>query len=228
VFAQEPLFDAPGDMKPGLNFTLLQQAIKRNTITVLGSAPYVEHTIEQAKMNIGLIMEAGRSWGHHVDFHLDYNLDPCSEPLIYEVISQARKNRAQWRIVGPQDRQRRITISHATRLQLLSPAQWRDLSASIGDLPITLVGLPQSDMYMQGRGDQDLPLGPPRSTLRVPCILNNYGLEIAMGVNNIENAFTPQGSLDPLSLCTFGVAIFQSATPADIRTLIVCLTSKKT
>jgi hypothetical protein len=49
-----------------------------------------------------------------------------------------------------------------------------------------------------------------------------------MGVNNIENAFTPQGSLDPLSLCTFGVAIFQSATPADIRTLIVCLTSKKT
>jgi hypothetical protein len=43
-------------------------------------------------MNIGLIMEAGGKWGDHVDFHLDYNLDPSSEPLVYEVISQARKN----------------------------------------------------------------------------------------------------------------------------------------
>jgi hypothetical protein len=123
----------------------------------------------------------------------------------------------------PGHRQRGITLSHATRLQLFTPAQWRELKESIDGLSITFVGLPQSDMYMQGRGSHDLPLGPPRSTLRVPYILNNFGIEIAMGVNNIENAFTPQGSLDSLSLCIFGMAIFQSATPADIRTLIVCL-----
>lgn len=228
VFAQEPLFDAPGDTTPGPNYTLLLQAIKRDRITVIGSAPYVEPTIEQAKMNIGLIMDAGSKWGNHVDFHLDYNLDPSSEPLIYEVIAQARRNSALWS-VGPGDRRHTITVSHATRLQLFSPTQWQDLRNSMDGVPITLVGLPQSDMYMQGRSDHDLPLGPPRSTLRVPYILNNFGIEIAMGVNNIENAFTPQGSLDPLSLCTFGVAIFQSATPADIRTLIrsVTLTSKR-
>jgi hypothetical protein len=43
-----------------------------------------------------------------------------------------------------------------------------------------------------------------------------------MAVNNLDNAFTPQGTLDPLSsLVTFGVAIFQAVTPREIRTLIV-------
>lgn len=115
-----------------------------------------------------------------------------------------------------------VTIGHVTRLQLFSPTEWRALSAEIGDLPITIVGLPQSDMYIQGRIHQGDPLGPPRSTLRVPLIEKEYGIKVAMAVNNVDNAFTPQGTLDPLSsLVSFGVAIFQAVTPRDIRTLIV-------
>jgi hypothetical protein len=116
----------------------------------------------------------------------------------------------------------RITIGHATRLQLFSPDEWRALADAISGLPITFVGLPQSDMYMQGRAFQDEPLGAPRGTLRVPYLAQRYGIEIAMSVNNVDNAFTPQGSLDPLSLCSFGVGIFQAATPEDIRILTVC------
>jgi hypothetical protein len=44
-----------------------------------------------------------------------------------------------------------------------------------------------------------------------------------MAVNNVENAFTPQGSVDPLSLVAFGAAIYQSVTPKDLRTLVVSL-----
>lgn len=115
----------------------------------------------------------------------------------------------------------RITIGHATRLQLFSSEQWRELVHAISDLPIVFVGLPQSDMYMQGRSFWDAPLGAPRGTLRVPYLYEKYGIEIAMSVNNVENAFTPQGSLDPLSLCAFGVGVFQAATPAAIRSLVV-------
>jgi hypothetical protein len=116
----------------------------------------------------------------------------------------------------------RITIGHATRLQLFTPAEWHSLTASISELPITIVGLPQSDMYMQGRDHWNDPLGPPRSTLRVPFIEEEYGVKVAMAVNNVGNGFTPQGTLDPLSsLVTFGIAIFQAATPRAIRTLIV-------
>lgn len=220
MFAQEPLFDAPGDTKPGQNFMLLEKALSRGGISVVGSTPYVEPTVEQARLNIALIMEAADRYDTHVDFHLDYNLDPNTEPLIYEVISQAKNNISKWG-----SKRSHITIGHATRLQLFTPAQWNDLSEAIATLSITLVALPQSDMYMQGKGDKDRPLGPPRSTLRVPFIWSNYGIQIAMSVNNVENAFTPQGSLDPLSLCTFGVAVFQTAVPDDIRTLVVCIIS---
>jgi hypothetical protein len=147
-----------------------------------------------------------------VDFHLDYNLDLDTEPLIYEVISEAKK--LSW---GPE---LRITVGHAPRIQLFTPTEWQGLKSLIGDLPIIFVSLPQSDMYMLGRAHSHTPLGPPRSTLRITDIANNYGFEMAMSVNNAQNAFTPQGSMDPLSLCTLGIALFQSATLQDIATLI--------
>ncbi|KAJ7250905.1 hypothetical protein B0H12DRAFT_1202867 [Mycena haematopus] len=219
-FAQEPLFDTPESTEPGRNYTLLAEAAA-NDIEVVGSAPYVEPTLEQAKANIMLLLKLAQKHGSHVDFHLDYNLDPASEPLIFEVISAAKK--LSW------SRESRITIGHATRLQLFTPPQWDDLVAAIGELPIMFVGLPQSDMYMLGRQETNTSLGPPRSTLRIPYIANKYNIEMAMSVNNVQNAFTPQGSLDPLSLCALGVALFQSATPRDLRTLVrsVTLTSKR-
>ncbi|KAG7088457.1 hypothetical protein E1B28_012447 [Marasmius oreades] len=220
AFAQERLFDAVHDTEPGSNYRLLLEAIDREGVDVIGSAPYVEPSTEQAKKNIGLILEAASTRALHVDFHLDFSLDPAIEPLIYEVIAQVKK-------LGPHFKPR-ITIGHATRLQLLTPEQWRDLIHEIGDLPLTFVALPNTDTYMQGRGAVDTPLGAPRSTLRVPYLKKQHGLEVAMSVNNIENAFTPQGPLDPLALCTFGVAIFQAATTEDLENLLrsVTITSK--
>ncbi|KAF9267454.1 Metallo-dependent hydrolase [Marasmius fiardii PR-910] len=219
AFAQERLFDSIDDKEPGPNYRLLLEAIDRRGVDVIGSAPYVEPSIEQAKKNIELILEAAGTRALHLDFHLDYSLDPASEPLIYEVVAQVKKRKFVYR---------RITIGHATRLQLFTPQQWRDLVQEIGELPITFVALPSTDMYMQGKGDTETPLGAPRSTLRVPYLAKQYGLEVAMSVNNIENAFTPQGPLDPLSLCTFGVTIFQAATIKDLESLLrsVTITSK--
>jgi len=247
VFAQEALFERPSDIEPGENYAILCQAMRREGVSVIGSAPYVEPTFQQAKKNIQLIFQAvmgsQEAFPRHIDFHLDYNLNPTAEPLIYEVIAQARMYNSRYNLdcaseygkdieqnlnptprlccdnknpIGPS-----ITIGHATRLQLLLPSDWHKLRAAIGDLPITIVGLPQSDMYIQGRDHQDSPLGPPRSTLRVPLIKEAYGIKVAMAVNNVDNAFTPQGTLDPLNLVTFGVAIFQAATPKEIRSLIV-------
>ncbi|KAF5360476.1 hypothetical protein D9756_004727 [Leucocoprinus leucothites] len=265
VFAQEALFESPSDPEPGENYTILCQAMKREGVSAVGSAPYVEPSTHQAKKNIKLVFEAIMSSQElfmasprHIDFHLDYNLDSATEPLIYEVIAQARAyyslcnldcasedgkdivevesvQRSRSITSLPRDKNKcsagpSITIGHATRLQLLSTAEWHELRAAIGDLPFTIVGLPQSDMYIQGRAHQGTPLGPPRSTLRVPFIEKAYGIKVAMAVNNVDNAFTPQGTLDPLSsLVTFGVAIFQAVTPREIRTLIeaVTLTSKR-
>ncbi|CAK5262820.1 unnamed protein product [Mycena citricolor] len=211
-FAQEPLFDGSSE-EPGENYSLLQEAAALGTLSVVGSAPYVEPSLAQAKLNIKLILELAQKHECHVDFHLDYNLDPTSEPLIYEVIAQAK------RLFWPTGR--RITIGHATRLQLLTSDEWCNLKQAIGELPITFIGLPQSDLYMLGRGAVDEPLGPPRGTLRVPYLANKHQIQVALSVNNVQNAFTPQGSVDPLSLCTLGVALFQTATAPDLINLLV-------
>ncbi|CAA7261521.1 unnamed protein product [Cyclocybe aegerita] len=246
IFAQEPLFDSVDDEQPGENFILLKDAATRHSVSVIGSAPYVEPSHEQAKANIKLVFDiADDRRVDRIDFHLDYNLHANSEPLIYEVISEVKRryetgkpdsddNNGSSENFGPNPSfgKRscpRITVGHATRLQLFSAEQWRELAEAIHGLPVTFVGLPQSDIYMQGKDFFNGPLGAPRGTLRVPYLAKEYGIEVAMSVNNVENAFTPQGSLDPLSLCTFGVAIFQAATLEDIRSLVrsVTLTSKR-
>lgn len=206
---------------------------------MVGSAPYVEPTVEKAKRNISLIFDLADAHGLAlVDFHLDYNLDPNSELLIYEVISQVKMRYRLGRTTASEqhtheasdkltDASKRpcphITIGHASRLQLLSHEEWRDLVDAIAEIPLVFVGLPQSDMYMLGRESSGPGLGAARGTLRVPHLAREYGIDIAMSVNNVDNAFTPQGSLDPLSLRTFGISVFQAATPEDVRTLVVCV-----
>ncbi|KAF4617280.1 hypothetical protein D9613_005861 [Agrocybe pediades] len=261
VFAQEALFSSVESAEPGPNFRLLKEAAGRAGVSVIGSAPYVEPSVDHAKRNIRLVFdivdtlrvreghltEAPRSL--EVDFHLDYNLDPGSEPLIYEVIKlikeryygvpDSRDTRSE--DVSPAAAPAnnvihgcpRITVGHATRLQMFSSDEWVSLLSSIAStgppIPITFVALPQSDIYMQGRAHMDEPLGAPRGTLRVPFLKAKYGVDVAMSVNNVDNAFTPQGSLDPLSLCSFGVALFQSAREEDLRTLLrsVTLTARR-
>lgn len=151
----------------------------------------------------------------HLDFHLDYNLDASAEPLIWFVLDQltARIQNATWRSG------QHLCIGHATRLTLWNASEWQRFAQMVKErsLPVTLVGLPQSDMYMMGRNMTS----PLRSTLNVTRLAREHELRLAMAVNNVGNAFTPQGSADPLSLCPLGVALFQAGTKEDCHRLLV-------
>ncbi|KAF8530794.1 Metallo-dependent hydrolase [Gautieria morchelliformis] len=220
VFAQDPLFMSQGDAEASENLSLLQKAAAKPGISAVGSAPYVEQTLSQSRLNIDHVFDIALSQDLHVDFHLDYNISPTTKPLTYYVIQRLRGLDWKKRMPG-----KHVTIGHAPRLGLLSSEELRALYEDIKDLPVTLVGLPQTDMYMLGRDDPNRP----RGTLRVTELVKDYGLDVAMAVNNVGNAFTPQGSLDPLSLCTFGVAVFQAGTQKDCNVLLeaVSNTSKR-
>ena len=108
-----------------------------------------------------------------------------------------------------------------------TPEQWHGLRDRIGDLPITFVGLPTSDLFMMGRpfiseggGDR------PRGTLQIPQMIQKYDLNAAIGVNNVGNAFTPQGSCDPLSLASMCVGIYQAGTKQAMHTLYECVSAR--
>ena len=60
-----------------------------------------------------------------------------------------------------------------------------------------------------------------RATLQLPEMVQQYGLNCAMSINNIGNAFTPWGTVDPLALASLGIGVYQSGTKSDAELLYV-------
>ena len=114
-------------------------------------------------------------------------------------------------------------FGHRTRLNVFTLEEWFDLRKRLSHLPISYAGLPTSDLFMLGRS-ADKSGGGQRviGTLQVPQIIQKYGLNAAIGINNVVNAFTLYGSCDPLSLANFGVGIYQAGTKIDPEILLVC------
>lgn len=225
AFAQEALHESATSTEPGPNYNLLCDAVSRPGVSVVGSAPWVEPDRAHALKNVELILSLAEKHNLHADFHLDYNLDPDTVPMVWDVLQQMRQ-RSWSRSSG-----KLVTIGHATRLGLFSSGEWAELKRATDILPLEIVALPQSDVYMMGRADPSgrVPVPLAGRTINAPQVYRDHGVRVALSVNNVENAFTPQGSLDPLTLASLGVALFQVGTEPDWRVLLrsVSTTSKE-
>lgn len=200
---------------------LIQQAMEgKYEVDVVGSTPYVEKDRESALANVKWMIDLALRHKKHLDFHLDYNVDPDTEPLIFEVVRALHE--AEW----TEKANKCIVLGHCTRLIYFSDSQWRDLRSAIGDLPVSFVGLPTSDLYMMKSTTADKTSTELRTTLPVPQMITEHKLNAAIGINNIGNAFTPQGSCDPLYLANLGVGIYQDGTVEGARLLYECVSTR--
>jgi len=227
AFAQEALYPSATAETAGDNLRLLQAALTRDGISVVGSAPWVEPSVDHAHKNMAHILKFAQNHHLHADFHLDYNIDASTEPMVWETLRQMRA--VGWTRAHAGGR--RVTIGHATRLGLFSAEEWSRLRAEMEELPLGIVALPQSDMYMMGRPGSDgaRHVALTDRTLDVARIWREHGIHVALSVNNVENAFTPQGYLDPLTLACLEVGLFQVGTEHGWRELLraVSTTSKE-
>ena len=105
--------------------------------------PYVEKILAYQHANSEWMIGIAMKYSLHLDFHLDYNLDAKIEPSVHHVIQELGK--ANW------TNQRVVTLGHCTRLTLFSATEWQELRERIGELPMSFVGLPTSDVFMMGR-----------------------------------------------------------------------------
>ncbi|EHK98873.1 putative Uncharacterized TLC domain-containing protein C17A2.02c [Glarea lozoyensis 74030] len=219
VFAQNAIVsyeDAGKEMK-----ALLEKAVGREGVEVLGSTPYVEKGGERKAQveNIRFTVEMALKYTLHVDFHIDYNLDARNHSMVFEALELLDSMNWPSKECSPDFRT--IVFGHCTRLTLFDNKEWDRLRDNIGNLPVSFVGLPTSDLFMMGRPDSDLGGGVrPRGTLQIPQMIKKYGLNGAIGINNVGNAFTPQGNCDPLSLASLGVAVYQAGTKEDADILL--------
>ncbi|TVY38671.1 Cytosine deaminase [Lachnellula occidentalis] len=220
VFAQDPIFSY--EDKGQVMKALLEKAVGREGVDAFGSTPYVEKKLDTQEQNISYAINLAKYHNLHLDFHIDYNLDPKQESAVLVTIDHLRK--CGWPSDADSPDFRTIVFGHCTRLTLFDEDEWLNLSKKAQGLPISFVGLPTSDLFMMGRPREGSGGGDrPRGTLQIPQMIEKYGLNAAMGINNVGNAFTPYGSCDPLALASFGVGIYQAGTKKDAEVLLQCV-----
>lgn len=199
----------------------MKQAVQREGVDVVGSTPYVEADETNMKENIDWAIDTAIQYGKHLDFHLDYHLDESKNPMVYHVID-ALKQREWINRAGD----KKIMLGHCSRLTLFSSDEWYDLQRQIQDVPISFVGLPTSDLFMMGRpSDPKEGSSRVRGTLQIPQMIEQYQFQGTFGINNVGNAFTPQGNCDPLRLASMCVGVYQTGTKGDAELLFQCIST---
>ena len=218
VFAQDPVFSEGKNHPQGK--LLIEEALRRDGVDALGSTPYVESSPTLMRMNLEWAVSTAVQHRKHLDLHLDYNLDSTKPPLVFYALDLLREN---WKA---KNEGRTIVFGHCTRLTLFTTEKWRRLREAIADLPVYFIGLPTSDLFMMGKSGQEDGGGQRlRGTLQIPHMIQKYGIQGAIGVNNVGNAFTLQGNCDPISIASMGVGIYQAGTKADAEVLFDCVSS---
>jgi len=223
VFAQDPIYSGPHGEE---NRRLMEEAVSREHVEVVGCTPYVEDSEEHMRMNVQWAVQNALHREKHLDLHLDYNLDADKDPLTRYVVEYLKT--LKWPGRGDTNPQKTISLGHCTRLTLSSHDEWEFLSQEIGSLPLHFIGLPTSDLFIQGKPSPDDSGGGerPRGTLQIPQMIRQYGISGCIAINNVGNAFTPHGSCDPLSIASMGVGLYHAGTKDDTHLLYECVSSR--
>lgn len=183
---------------------LLDEAMRVGCDAV-GGCPYVDD--DQAS-HVEIVFDLAQRWSRPVDLHLDLSDDPRRSALD-EVIARSTATGIA------------VTVGHLTTLGVLSRDDARRRADAIAAAGIAVVVLPTTDLYLGGRSGD----GP---TLRAVAPLRQLfdaGVVTALGTNNVDNAFTPFGTVHPLRLAWLAGLIGHLGDPADHRRLLEAVTS---
>ncbi|KAF3040492.1 hypothetical protein E8E12_006396 [Didymella heteroderae] len=212
AFAQLPLFsgeDGGAEVR-----SLMEAAASNEGVEVLGSTPYVEDDENRSKENASWISAIALKHKKHLDLHLDYFLEEDKQPLVWDVLKLLK--RQNWTHAGG----KQVTLGHCTRLTRFGDDEWHQMRQEIGELDVLFVGLPTSDLFMMRTPDNL------RGTLPIIELIKQYGLNAAIAINNVGNAFTPQGNCDPLSIAQLGVGLYHAPTKDDVQLLYEAVSSR--
>ncbi|KAI9162822.1 hypothetical protein HJFPF1_04415 [Paramyrothecium foliicola] len=222
AFAQDPIFSTEYGEE---NRSLISAALEEfeGFIDVLGTTPYVEADVQSSRRNIQWAVETALRHGKHLDFHIEYNLNGTEALNTFNYLLDTLVTNSWPTEMGAAT----VVLGHATSLSQASHTGLMSLAEKIHStkLPVHFVGLPSSDLFMMGRpeargnDEKESPFARPRGTLNVPKMINEYGFNATMAVNNVGNAFTPYGTGDPLALACWGVGVYHAGTEDEARLL---------
>ncbi len=149
-------------------------------VHLVGGCPHLE---PDGAGSIAEAMSAARSAGLAMDMHVDETLDPAMLTI-----------RDLARAVIDSGFAGRVTASHCVSLGMQSPQVQAAIAREVAEAGITIVPLPQTNLFLQGR---DHPSATPRGLTAIAA-LREAGVLIAAGADNVQDPFNLVGRSDPL------------------------------
>lgn len=173
AFPQEGVFKSPGTAE------LMEEAIRMGA-DVIGGITYQDENLgEHLDFAFGL---AGK-YGKPLDFHADFSVN-SNDRAVVEIAK---------RIIAA-GMQGHVAAGHVTSLGSLPEHEASAIGELLCHAGISVITLPMTDLFLNGREGSE---GYHRGLTPVK-LLQDCGVNVAIGVNNVRNPFTPFGKADPI------------------------------
>lgn len=127
--------------------------------------------------------------GCGIDLHLDESdaLPPRGLILLREVLHQ-------------QHLQVPVVASHASSMGLMEDRALRQLAEGLAEVGVGVVALPTTNLWLLDRDPEKTPCRRPQAPIRQ---LQQAGVCVALGGDNVQDAWFPGGDFDPIELIRF-------------------------
>jgi len=185
---------------------LMREAVRLGA-DAIGGIPYADPATEA---HLDLVFALAVEHGLPLDFHIDLSDDPAQRDIL-AVIERTRAAGLQGR----------VTAGHLTSLGSVPAAEAADICAALAETGISVVALPMTDVYLNGRGDAEAP----RRGLTPVQALRAAGANVAVSTNNIQNPFTPFGRGSLLDTALFLADLCHLGTADDAEYVVDMMTS---
>lgn len=168
-----------------------QRAVLRDAMSLgldgVGGCPHLEEDPEAAT---DFLLEVAGEFGCPIDLHTDETLDPSRFALPYLAARVIATGFAHG-----------VTASHCVSLGMQPAAVQRRTAEQVAEAGISVVTLPSSNLYLQGRDRQE---AMPRAltAIRALCAA---GVNVAAGADNLQDPFNLVGRGDCLETASLMV-----------------------
>lgn len=149
-------------------------------VDLVGGCPHLDP--DGARL-IDDVLSVASEAGLPIDLHVDEMLDP--DVLFLRTLA---------RRVIESGFPHAVTASHCVTLGMQDTATQAAVAAEVAEAGISIVPLPQTNLFLQGR---DHPTATPRGLTAIKA-LQDAGVVIAAGADNVQDPFNSVGRSDPL------------------------------
>ena len=182
------------------NVRALHEAVEAGA-DLVGGCP--NHQSDPAA-HISDVLSLATSAGINIDLHTDETLD-ASVLTLRELARQ----------VSDKGFDGSVAASHCVSLGMQSPGVQAAVAAEVAAAGISVITLPQTNLFLQGRDD---PVGTPRGLTAINALLD-AGAVVAAGADNVQDPFNLVGRSDALETATLMV-MAGHRMPADAYDMV--------